>query len=507
MHLYETFELRFQSAPPSASWVDIDLTATFTCDGVSQTVRGFYAGNNTYIIRFNPSRPGLYHWQTTGLINARGEEVCEPAAPGQHGVVRRDGLHFKFDDGSRFQPFGTTVYALLHQDRQLIDQTMTTLAAAPFNKVRLCVFPKHYDYNQNEPDYFAFEKTDGQWDVHRPCMPFWDALETRLRQMADLGIEADLILFHPYDRWGFAKLSYEQCLVYLDYLTRRLSAIPNIWWSLANEFDLMTEFPAEWWPAFARYIAEHDPVSHLLSNHNFIRYWDFANTDTTHCCIQGNNVEDVDKFQQKFGKPVIFDECRYEGNLPLNWGNLSAFEMVNRFWKVCTAGGYCTHGETYLNPDEIVWWSRGGRLTGESPAHIAFLKDVLSSLPGPLLPYHGANHFDPEKIKEHGEKLPPEMIEHPIVKVILTFNKEELDRLAAVTKNFVGHVGDEAFLYYLERMCASKFTLQLPVGQQYRVEVIDVWEMTRTVALEGVSGQVDVSLPGKEGMAVLATLI
>ena len=507
MRQYETFELRFQSAPPSASWVDIDLIATFTCDGVSQNVRGFYAGNNTYIIRFYPSRPGLYHWQTTGLINVRGEEVCDPAAPGQHGVVRRDGLHFKYDDGSRYQPFGTTVYALLHQDRQLIDQTIASLAAAPFNKVRLCVFPKHYDYNQNEPDYFAFEKTDGQWDVHRPCLPFWEALETRLRQMADLGIEADLILFHPYDRWGFAKLSYEDCLVYLDYLTRRLSAFPNVWWSLANEFDLMTDFAADWWPEFARFIAAHDPVSHLLSNHNFFRYWDFANADTTHCCIQGNNVEDVDKFMQKTGKPVIFDECRYEGNLPHSWGNISAFEMVNRFWKVCTAGGYCTHGETYLNPEGIIWWSRGGRLIGDSPARIGYLKDLLSSLPGPLLPFKSERSFDPANIQAMAENLPAEMADNHFVKIILSMNQDELTRLAAVTKNFVGHVGEDVYLHYLERQCASSVTMQLPAGKAYRVEVINVWAMSRTVFCESVSGPVEVTLPGQEGIAVLATRI
>ncbi|HAL73778.1 MAG TPA: hypothetical protein DCM45_01645 [Clostridiales bacterium] len=507
MQQYETFELKFNAQAPAGSWVDIDLNATFSCDGDSQTVRGFYAGNSTYIVRFYPTKPGHYRWQTTGVVAASGEEVCEPAVTGHHGMVRRDGLHFKYDDGSRYQPFGTTVYALLHQDRPLIDQTMATLAAAPFNKVRLCVFPKHYDYNYNEPDYFAFEKTDGQWDVHRPCFPFWDALENRLRQLADLGIEADLILFHPYDRWGFAKLSLHDCLVYLDYLTRRLSAIPNVWWSLANEYDLMTEFAADWWPTFAHFIAEHDPASHLLSNHNFIRYWNFADPATSHCCIQGNNVEDVGTFQQKYGKPVVFDECRYEGNLPHSWGNISAFEMVNRFWKACTLGGYCTHGETYLNPEEIVWWSRGGRLIGQSPARIRFLRETLTSLPGPLEPVQSFFPLNKDQVKRRAEHIPPEMADNPIFKVVLTFNEEELARLALAARNFAGHFGDQVFLHYLERMCTSKLMLQLPADKRYRVEVIDVWEMTRKVVLEGVSGQVEVGLPGKEGMAVLATRI
>ena len=63
----------------------------------------------------------------------------------------------------------------------------------------------------------------------------------------------------------------------------------------------------------------------------------------------------------------MVDECCYEGNIPWDWGNISGFELVHRFWTVCMQGGYCTHGETYLNEEEVLWWSKGGKLVGESP--------------------------------------------------------------------------------------------------------------------------------------------
>ena len=81
-----------------------------------------------------------------------------------HGMVRAEGTHFRYEDGTWFYPFGTTVYALIHQPESLIDQTMATLARAPFNKVRMCIFPKDFDYNKNEPEFFAFEK-DGEGGV------------------------------------------------------------------------------------------------------------------------------------------------------------------------------------------------------------------------------------------------------------------------------------------------------------------------------------------------------
>jgi hypothetical protein len=40
-----------------------------------------------------------------------------------------------------------------------------------------------------------------------------------------------------------------------------------------------------------------------------------------------------------------------------------------------------THGETYKRPDEILWWTKGGVLHGQSPARIAFLRKVVEEGP------------------------------------------------------------------------------------------------------------------------------
>ena len=101
----------------------------------------------------------------------------------------------------------------------------------------------------------------------------------------------------------------------------------------------------------------------------------------------------------------MVDECCYEGNIAFEWGNISAFEMVNRFWIATVQGGYCTHGETYLSDDDVLWWSRGGVLKGESAERIAFLKDIVDALPGPLT-YCGFE-FSKEKydeLREHPDK-------------------------------------------------------------------------------------------------------
>lgn len=84
--------------------------------------------------------------------------------------------------------------------------------------------------------------------------------------MQEMGIQSDLILFHPYDNWGFSRLSMEENLVYLDYLLRRFSAIPSMWWSMANEYDLCMSKTMDDWHVIEEFIANNDPYHHLLSN-------------------------------------------------------------------------------------------------------------------------------------------------------------------------------------------------------------------------------------------------
>lgn len=291
MKQYETFELRFGGDVLSDAWAQIDLTATFSCAQESLTVKGFYDGESdgrgVYVVRFLPQYAGVYRYQVRGAVTAEGEIVCEASSPEAHGIVRAVGTHFAFADGAPYIPFGTTVYALISQDDALVEQTLQSLAAAPFNKLRLCVFPKDYDYNHNEPPLYAFaRREDGSWDTSRPSIAFYQRLERILRRIAALGIQLDLILFHPYDRWGFAAMPQADNFRYLDYLLRRLSAMPEIWWSLANEYDLcMPKKTLADWEALEAFVASCDPYHHLLSCHNCFCFWDFKRNCSTNLPI------------------------------------------------------------------------------------------------------------------------------------------------------------------------------------------------------------------------------
>ena len=514
MKQYELFELIFHGEALTDLWAQIDLRAEFTCGDTVKTVKGFYDGEGRYIVRFLPETAGKWRWKVTGAVNAEGTETCEPAEDA-HGLVKAVDTHFEYEDGTLFIPFGTTVYALAHQEDTLVEQTQESLKNAPFNKVRMCVFPKHYDYNHNEPPCYAFEKkTDGGWDVNRPCIAFWHRFESILQRIAAMDIQIDLILFHPYDRWGFSELSQRDNLIYLDYLLRRLAAFPNIWWSLANEYDLnMDDKSLADWEEIEEFVAGHDPYHHLLSNHNCMCFWDATRKNITHASLQTKGLSEIPRWIREYQKPVIIDECCYEGNLPHFWGSISGQEMVRRFWRCYASGAYCTHGETFLSDDEILWWARGGVLKGESPKRIAFLRQMMEGLPGPLVP-RGDNIWS--VVLKEGKDLDQALASVPVeMQGFCRLFSASIHRMSLPDRTahlggehaWESHCGEEAYLTYFDLQCYGEQTVKLPEDKTYKAEIIDVWNMTRTTIAKGISGETKLTLPGQDNLALLITRI
>lgn len=94
--------------------------------------------------------------------------------------------------------------------------------------------------------------------------------------MDALGIQADVILFHPYDRWGFSKPDRETDVFYLKYAADRLCHFKNVWWAMVNEFDLMPWKSTEDWERYARVVIRRDVYGNLRSIHNCMKFYDYT---------------------------------------------------------------------------------------------------------------------------------------------------------------------------------------------------------------------------------------
>jgi len=387
------FEVTLKSASldkgPGAGnpFVDVQLCGRFRRGRRVIEVEGFYDGAGIFRIRFMPDELGQWSYVTQSnraeLDGKRGKFVCVQPSPDNHGPVRvYKRWHFRHADGTPYFEVGTTCYAWVHQGDALEEQTLRTLSRSPFNKIRMCVFPKSFVYNQNEPQYYPFEgKPPRQWDFTRFNPAFWRHFEKRVGQLRDLGIEADIILFHPYDRWGFSQMTRQADDRYLRYVIARLAAYRNVWWSMANEYDLMKSKSMADWDRFFQIVTKHDPYGHLRGIHNCRTFYDHSKAWVTHVSIQSSDLVRGLEWRQRYNKPVVFDECRYEGDIPQGWGNITAEEMTHRFWLGAIRGCYVGHGETYKHPRDILWWSKGGVLRGQSPARIAFFKKIMEACP------------------------------------------------------------------------------------------------------------------------------
>jgi len=402
------FEVALQYSHSGNSFKDVSLSATFSGMDSSYRVSGFYDGNNAFRIRFMPQQTGTWHYTTSSnvpaLNNAQGTFVCVQATGNNHGMVKvSDTYNFKYADGKRYYPFGTTAYAWTHMSQGLQELTLSALKNSGFNKVRMCVFPKEYNLVKEEPEIFPFlikevkKETNGRetrtWDFDRFNPAFFQHLEKRIDNLCELGIEADVILFHPYDkgRWGFDAMSMEVNERYIKYITARVSSFRNVWWSMANEFDYVRAKSHDDWDRLSHAVVQSDPYRHLCSIHgSTAKYFEYWKPEYTHASIQDeapvSNPGAAAILRNAYSKPVIYDEVGYEGNLKQRWGRYSGEEMLYLVWMGVMAGTYVTHGESFMFKDDkdTIFWAKGGTFNGSSWRRIAFLRKLLEECPGPL---------------------------------------------------------------------------------------------------------------------------
>jgi hypothetical protein len=470
------FELELQGPDHGNPFIDVLLSAEFTFEGRTVQALGFYDGEGVYRIRFMPDTEGTWTYRTKStarsLDSIEGQFVCTAASEGNHGPVRvRNTYHFAYEDGTPYIPVGTTCYVWSHQGEELEQETLATLKTSPFNKMRMCVFPKSYQFNTNEPVYYPYEGSIQEgWDYTKFNPAFFRHLEQRIADLGTMGIEADLILFHAYDRWGFSEMSKSADDRYLRYIVARLSAYRHVWWSLANEYDLMWAKELEDWERFARVVTENDPNRHLLSVHNCFAFYDYNRPWITHCSMQRIDVyktaENTNEWRNEWKKPIVIDECAYEGDIDQGWGNITGQEMVRRFWEGAVRGGYVGHGETYLDPEDILWWSKGGKLRGSSPERIGFLRKIMEE--GPAV---GLNPL-----------------------------KSEWDVPSA-------GIADEYYLFYYGFNQPKYRNYNMKPGIRYKVDVIDTWNMNVEEQEGTYEGAFRIELPGKQYMAVRMTKV
>lgn len=207
-------------------------------------------------------------------------------------------------------------------------------------------------------------------------------------------------------------------------------------------------------------LQQEDPHQRLRGIHNWYdtedHFFDHTRPWITHVSAQTARFWHATKWRNQYQKPLMFDEMRYEGDVPSGWGNLTAEEMTSYFWMAGLSGGYGTHGDTFKNNsdkgNEVRWWGKGGTLMGQSPERIRFFRTIMEQTPihemTPLL----IDNEKPEDINSN----------------IYLFSKESKYILAYTAKT------------------RQTFAFNLAGDNDFNLEVFDTWNM-KTIEQKTIS--------------------
>jgi hypothetical protein len=200
---WDVFEASFEGPSSGNPFIEVSFDAVFSQGNRKVRVPGFYDGDGTYRVRFMPDNEGEWTFRTSSnaaaLDRKEGSFTATTPAEGNHGPVSvHNRFHFAYADATPYFPFGTTCYAWTHQPLAMQEETLATLAKTRFNKIRMGVFPKDYPFNENEPLQDIYQRgADGKLDFDRPNPSAFRHFETQVGKLRDMGIEADVIIFHP----------------------------------------------------------------------------------------------------------------------------------------------------------------------------------------------------------------------------------------------------------------------------------------------------------------------
>ncbi|MCZ8519530.1 MULTISPECIES: DUF5605 domain-containing protein [Paenibacillus] len=457
------FELLLQAPEEGNPYVDVTLSASFSCGSEFGEVEGFYDGDGICRIRFMPQVEGTWTYRTQSSVPAldglTGQFVCAAPSAGNRGPVRvRGEAHFAYADGTRFIPVGTVCSQWHLQSEARRQETLEALRHSPYNKVRMTVLPLADEAPEGLPEPFE-RHTDGRLDGSRLCPEYFQTLEQRISELSALHIEAELVLLRP-DVFGAGERSREDEERYVRYCAARFGAYRSVWWSATEDTGGFAGRTPGDWNRLLRLIAEQDGGRHLRSVRSRPGEADFGSPWATHVSLETPDVKAASDYTRAYAKPVLIEGAGYEGNLDHPEASLTPEEMTSRLWEGAVRGGYVSCSEAYAEKDgDLLWSKHGGSFLGKSTARAAFLRQMLEELPEGM--------------------------------------RYNSDRYDAATLEIRG----ECYLQYFGPHRFAFRGFELPEGR-YTVDLIDTWQMTVEPLPGDYEGRFRIDLPIKEYLAL-----
>lgn len=399
---------------------DLELDVVFADpQGREQTVPAFWAGQQTWRIRYSPPAAGRYTYRTvasdggelhghSGVLEVSAYQGGNPLC--QHGPVRvaADQRHFEHEDGTPFFWLGDTWWmglcSRLRWPEDFQELTADRIKKG-FTVIQIIagLYPDMPPFDPRGANEAGFP-----WEANfaRLNPRYFDAADLRIRYLAECGLVPCIVAC-----WGYflPLMGIPKIKKHWRYLVARWAAYPVIW-CLAGEGTMpfyLSKTPKEdavaqkhGWTELASYVRSLDPWRHPVTIHpttnarNQVEdpaLIDFDMLQTGH----GDRKSIANTENQITGSllrtprmPVLAGEVCYEGIMEANRQEIQRFMFwtcllngaaghtygANGIWQVNTRDrpyGPSPHGRTWGN----VPWDVAAALPGSR--HLGLSKGLL----------------------------------------------------------------------------------------------------------------------------------
>ena len=366
-------EWSFASAKSySDAFNEVTLDVIFTDpDGEEHRMPAFWAGEQTWSIRYAASKVGKYQWRSVcsdeSNSDLHGREGTLEVTPyeGDNPLLKRGSLrisdnnrYLEHRDGTPFFWLGDTWWMGLCRRLSWPGDFQTLTAdrvQKGFSVIQIVAGP----YPDMGPfDDRGVNEAGQPWekDYSRINPAYFDMADLRIHHLVRKGLVPCIL-----GCWGYYMIfmGVEKMKQHWRYLVARYGAYPVVWclagegimsYYLAKDRKKDSEIQKKGWTELAKYVREIDPLHHPLTIHP---------TDSARNQVEDSSLVDIDMLQTGHGDrksipntvrrvkaayagaptiPVINGEVCYEGI-----GEASRQEVQRFMFWVCMLSGACGH--------------------------------------------------------------------------------------------------------------------------------------------------------------------
>ena len=390
-------------SPADAPARDVELVLTFRHEsgGLQTRVHGFWDGDgrggnrgNVFKARFCPTRHG--RWEITGThsnrpeLNGQRRGDTLTCTDSKHpGLWIADGRWYRRSDGSHPFIVGNTHYSFLSRrnDKGAVKTDPVEDVRKNrehFTKLRFALTADRYP----DPDLKPFlddegrQSDDGRFSYRPNPQWFNQRADPVIAEGFRVDLACDLILCGPDTRESRSTLVGD-ARPWLRYVAARYGAYPNVWFCLANEWDIKEPkyTPADMrsaGEALRNFLPHRSPVSthaapegwnaeltgdwhdHTIIQHKLKRLPQAADSAARNFAPGGN-------------KPIVNDENAYQGK----GDGFSEADTVEGCLGTFLGGAYASTGEKYGEKLGQYFWGGYDPAAHSAAPRLGYLRDYV----------------------------------------------------------------------------------------------------------------------------------